>query len=200
MRKFIYTLFVFVFLLGLFSCGESGSEKPIKQEEFYKNGKIKSKLEGRWVVYEGGGADTVVDRAIFYHPNGKLKRVITIPKKNTPVNFAYASKEEVLSDTWLGSGCFLLQWNQEGMRVGHWLLNKGKSFCTIEYYEKDPGEVKNYKILGEGKPKKGTWRDWKKNKEIFKEFFESNEFKKLSKEAGIKEKKKSRALEALENY
>ena len=55
-------------------------------------------------------------------------------------------------------------------------------------------------ILGEGKPKEGTWRDWKENKEIFKEFFESNEFKKLSKEAGIKEKKKSSALEALENY
>ncbi len=40
MRKFIYTLFVSVFLLGLVSCGEGESEKPIKLENFYKNGKI----------------------------------------------------------------------------------------------------------------------------------------------------------------
>ena len=187
MRKFIYTLFVSVFLLGLVSCGEGESEKPIKLENFYKNGKIKSKLEGRSVVYEDGATDTVVDKAIFYHPNGKLKRVITIPKNQEPVNFAYASKEEILNDTWLGPGCFLLQWNQEGMRTGHWLLNKGKNFCKIEYYEKDPGVVKNYLISSEGKSKEGSWRDWNENKEIFKEFFESDEFKKLSKEAGIKE-------------
>ena len=200
MRRIINTLFASVCFLGLFSCGEDASEKPIKYEEFYKNGKIKSKLEGRFVVYKDGGADTVVDKAIFYHPNGKLKRIITKPKDQEPVTFAYASKEDILDDTWLGPGCFLLQWNQEGMRVGHWLLNKGQNFCKIEYYEKDPGEVKNYLILVEGERKEGTWLDWKENKEIFNEFFESDEFKKLSKDTGINEKTEISALEALENH
>ena len=86
---------------------------------FIKTEKIKSKLEGRFVVYEGGGADTVVDKAIFYHPNGKLKRVITKPKNQEPVSFAYASKEEILDDIFYMAAFYYMDKKECVLAIGY---------------------------------------------------------------------------------
>ena len=207
-------LFVFVFLLGLVSCGEEQeriTEHNISTfKTFYEDGKIKSKKtgfipdkkDGNFLLYD------FIGNEIHFFKNGKIKKLVVnyfMNENGDTLSFKGLEGKKV-KIKWKGDkiggyepivNSFEGNWNKQGYRVGQWYLFKKEEFCKIEFYEKNPDKInlnipKSYTINNKGRVKSGRYEDWKKSPEIRKELdscFEWKDYKKILTEYGIIERK-----------
>ena len=199
-------LFVFVFLLGLVSCG--GEEERITEHNistfktFYEDGKIKSKKTGFIPDKTDGyflGYD-FIGNEIHFFKNGKIKKLVVdyfMNENGDTLSFKGLEGKKVKIKWQLECdvcgfepklNSFEGNWNKQGYRIGQWYLFNGKESCNIEFYEKNPYKTnlnipKSYTIQTNqlkkhrGRVRSGHYEDWKKSSEIRKELDSCFEWK-----------------------
>ena len=121
-------LFVFVFLLGLVSCGHICSQWEFKKvKTFHKNGKLKSSLECyvRTCPNKGKPSEqTRIKKGIYYHKNGLVKEIIISGKITFKEERGYKFIEGGIGfggiDTNRTGAEYKFFWSDTGKRIGKW--------------------------------------------------------------------------------
>jgi len=214
-------MFVFVFLLGLVSCGHDCTQwKYKKVKTFHKNGKLKSELECYVRTCANDGRDsskmTRIKKGIYYHENGLVNSLlisgeITFPEERRGykvIKGGYTYLEKY--DQWVietadhriedADDYSAFHWNDLGNRIRTWKFKCDDALCYITYSKSGDGSIFKYDIRNkDGTVDKGNYEDVRRNPKFIRQFTECDDLKKLLSSFGVVEKKKGGLSEALDN-
>ena len=201
-------LFVFLFLLGLVSCGHNCSQWEFKKvKTFHKNGKLKSELECyvRTCPNKGKPSEqTRIKKGIYYHKNGLVKEIIISDKITFKEERGYKFIEGGIGfggiDTNRTGAEYTFFWSDKGERIGEWRFKCGEIKCIVKYSRSGGGSIFYYQIVyKDGTFERGDSDDVRRNPKFIRQFTECDDLKKLLSSFGVVEKKKGGLSEALDN-